>query len=151
VTISRFVRTTAVILVSLGAVVTLLVVTNPAPQVPDLVGVEADKSAKPYVIKLHAQWCPLCMLTRGVWSTIEETYQDRVRLVVFDFTSESTTRASEARARQLGLSAVFDDYVGVTGTILVLNGASREVIEDLHGERDFAKYRTAIDKAIAND
>jgi hypothetical protein len=29
---------------------------------------------KPYVVKLHAQWCPVCMMTKGVWSRVETSY-----------------------------------------------------------------------------
>ena len=136
--------------VSLIALIAVLVVTNPAPHVPAVSDADVAASTTPFVVKLHAQWCPLCMMTRGVWSEIERTYAGRVRLVVFDFTSEATTRATEAEAKRLGLSAVFDEYAGVTGTILVLNGASKDVIGDLHGERAFEPYRSAIDAALSS-
>jgi hypothetical protein len=136
--------------VSLMAIIGVLVVTNPAPRVPVVSDADVVGSHTPFVVKLHAQWCPLCMMTRGVWAEIERTYAGRVRLVVFDFTSEATTRATEAEAKRLGLSAIFDEYVGVTGTILVLHGASKDVIGDLHGERAFEPYRLAIDAALSS-
>jgi hypothetical protein len=126
----------------------LLVLTNPPPAVPALA--DSDPATEtPYVVKLHAQWCPLCMMTRGVWRQIESAYGDRVRLVVFDFTTDETTRRTEIEARRLGLGDVFDEYVGETGTILVLSGQSKQVVGDLHGERNFEAYRAAIDAALA--
>jgi thiol-disulfide isomerase/thioredoxin len=134
--------------ISSAAVIAVLVATNPAPRVPVVSDADAATARGPYVVKLHAQWCPLCMMTRGVWSEIEKTYAGRVRFVVFDFTSDATTARTEAEARRLGLGGIFDEYVGETGTILVLDGSSKEVIGDLHGERAFEPYRTAIDLAL---
>lgn len=144
----RFATFTAFGLGAIAALVAVLLTVNGAPRVPALSTAEAQAPGAPYVVKLHARWCSLCMATKGVWVTIAETYAGRVRFAVFDFTNEETTRASEAEARRIGLGSVFDEYAGATGTILVLNGASREVIGDLHGERDFEPYRAAIDKAL---
>jgi hypothetical protein len=144
----RFVRVVVFCIGLLCAVVAVLMSTNAAPRVPLLSDAEAQTAGTPYVVKLHARWCPLCMVTRNVWAEIDRTYAGRVRFAVFDFTNEATTRASEAEARRLGLGAVFDEHLGETGTILVLNGTSREVIGDLHGERDFERYRVAIDQAL---
>lgn len=144
----RFAKVALFSLGALAALVAFLLITNAAPRVAVLSDADAQSAGAPYVVKLHARWCPLCMSTRGVWAKIDETYAGRVRFAVFDFTNETTTRASEVEARRLGLGALFDEYVGETGTILVLNGSSKEVIGDLHGERDFELYRAAIDKAL---
>ena len=125
----------------------MLMVLNPAPEVPesgDVVG------TLPYVVKLHARWCPICMTTRDAWATVQNAYVGRVRFVVFDFTSASTTEASRAQARRLGLDAVFDEYEGETGTVLVLDGESRAVRHALHGRRDAAEYRAAIDATLTD-
>jgi hypothetical protein len=129
-----------------AAAVAVLIITNPAPEVPSTEAVSAE--AAPYVIKLHARWCPICMVTRGAWATVQDAYAGRVRFVVFDFTSDATTETSRAEAVRLGLEDVFDDYVGETGTVLVLDGASREVLHSLHGHHDEAEYRAAIDAVL---
>jgi thiol-disulfide isomerase/thioredoxin len=126
-------------------------VTNTAPTVRAIPAAELTANpGKPYVVKLHAQWCALCMVTKDVWSQIEDTYSSRVHLVVLDFTNQERTDASRTEATRLGLNKVFDDYEGVTGTILVLNGKTKEVTADISGSRDFAQYRVAID-ATLND
>jgi hypothetical protein len=135
-----------VLLVVLGYV---MYVGNPAPTVPPIPAAElAANPGKPYVVKLHAQWCAICMVTKGVWSQIEGAYSDRVNLVVFDFTNQAKTDASRTDAARLGLTKVFDEYEGVTGTILVLDGRTKEVTADIHGSRDVTEYRAAIDATL---
>ena len=133
------------VLISSGLV---LYVRNAAPAVPALSAAEAANTAKPYVVKLHAQWCPVCMMTKAVWSQIEATYATRVNLVVLDFTNQANTDASRAEAKRLGLEAFFDEYAGATGTIVVLDGRTRNVTASINGSRDFAEYRAAIDATL---
>jgi hypothetical protein len=135
----------AMLLVAAGSV---MYFQNAAPAVPAITFVEAANPMKPYVVKLHARWCPVCMLTRGVWSEVEAAYSTRANLVVFDFTNQATTDASRAEAGRLGLGKVFDENAGSTGTILVLDGRTKDVTASIHGGRDVAEYRAAIDAAL---
>ena len=121
--------------------------TNTPPKVAPVSAAEAANPTKPYVIKLHAQWCPVCMATKGIWSEIAATYKDRVNLVVFDFTDEETTARARAEANRLGLTKFFEDNSGWTGTVAVLNGDG-QVLATIHGSREFAEYRAAIDQAL---
>ena len=127
----------------------VLYIRNAPPVVPALSAVEATSTAKPYVVKLHAQWCPVCMVTKGVWSEIEKTYAGRVNLVVLDFTNEARASASQAEAARLGLTKFFDEYGGATGTIVVMDSKTKDVTASIKGSRDFAEYRAAIDAALA--
>ena len=88
------------------------------------------------------------MMTKGVWSEIAASYSGRVNLVVFDFTDRATTEASRAEARRLGLEAFFDENVGWTGTIAVVDGGTRNTLALIHGSRDVAEYRAAIDASL---
>lgn len=134
-----------VVLVGLVAV---LYAANGAPDVPEISAVEAATSSKPYVVKLHARWCPICMLTTGVWSEIEETYADRVQLLVLDFTNEETTAASEAEARRLGLDWFFEEYSFATGLVTVVDPRTKQVTAEIGGVSGFNVYRDAIDAAL---
>lgn len=140
------------VLTVLGAVLVAagyaMYVGNPAPSARPISAEEAAKTGKPYVVKMHAQWCPVCMVTKGVWSQIEETYATRVNLLVLDFTNDASTEASRAEAARLGLEKFFDEYAGATGTIVVLDGRTREVTASIGGSRDFAEYRAAIDATL---
>jgi len=126
----------------------VLYIRNATPVVPAMSEVEAADTTKPFVIKLHAQWCPVCMMTKGVWSDIATSYAGRVHLVVFDFTNDTTTAASRAEAHRLGLDAFYAENEGWTGTIAVLDGRSKVEKAVIHGSRDFEEYRTAIDTAL---
>jgi thiol-disulfide isomerase/thioredoxin len=117
---------------------------NPAPIVPSA----QPGTGRPVVVKFHARWCVLCMATKDVWEELHAAYANRVDLVVFDFTSDETTAAARAEAQRLGLERLFDEYFGTTGSVFVLDGRSRNVRNELHGDRNFGEYRTAIDAAL---
>jgi hypothetical protein len=142
-----------VVLLALGVALTAIAVSlyagNGAPVVPPVGAAEIASAAKPYVVKLPARWCPVCMVTKDVWREIEAAYAGRVNLVVLDFTNDANTAASRAEAVRLGLGQFFSDYEGATGVVVVLNGRTREVLASIKGSRDFAEYRTAIDSALA--
>jgi thiol-disulfide isomerase/thioredoxin len=146
--IKKALQIAALLVVVLVASGFVLYVRNAAPVVPKLSAVEAANTAKPYVVKLHAQWCAVCMVTKGVWSEIEKTYASRVNLVVLDFTTDAKTEASRAEAARLGLAKFFDEYGGATGTIFVLDARTRDVTASINGSRDFSAYHTAIDAAL---
>lgn len=138
----------ALLTVVLVAFACVMYVRNRTPTVPAISSAEAANPSKPYVVKLHAQWCPVCMLTKAVWTQIEATYSMRVNLVVLDFTNQATADASRAEAKRLGLEQFFDENAGSTGTIVVLDGRTKEVTASIHGGRDFAEYRAAIDATL---
>jgi thiol-disulfide isomerase/thioredoxin len=135
----------ALLLVAAGYI---MYVRNPAPVVPAISAADAASSGKPYVVKIHAQWCAVCMVTKDVWSQIQDAYANRVNLLVFDVTNEATTDASRAEARRLGLEQFFDEYSGGTGTIVVLDGRTRAVTASISGSRDFAEYRAVVDATL---
>jgi len=145
-------RALAVALVAVVALIgagAFLYARNATPAVPAIGTAEAQAPGAPWVVKLHAQWCPVCMLTKGMWSEIERAYAGRVRLAVFDFTDEETTAASRREAERLGLGTVFEEAGFATGPILVLDGRTKEIVAWINGSRDFAEYRAAIDSALA--
>jgi hypothetical protein len=142
-------------LIALLSLVAVLAVTayilyarNTAPVVREIPAAESSSANKPYVVKLHAQWCAACMLTKPAWSQIDGAYSTRVKLVVFDLTNEATTTASRNRAKRLGLENFFEENAHSTGTIAVLDGRTKKVIAEISGSRDFAEYRAAIDAAL---
>ena len=113
--------------------------------------VDVAAASRPIVVKLHAQWCVYCRVTKGAWRQApEETYRGRVHLLVLDFTNDTTTQASRAEAARLGFETFFDEFEGVTGTIVVLDPRTKAVSAEINGSRDFSEYRDAIDAALGN-
>ena len=121
---------------------------NIAPVAPPISAAEASQPTKPFVVKVHAQWCPVCMITTTVWSEIQQEYAGRVNFLVLDFTDDRTTDASRAEADRVGLGRVFEE-TGATGVVLVVDGRTREVTASVAGSRNLADYRAAIDTALA--
>lgn len=134
--------------VVLGFVALVLYSTNATPVVPTVPADDVADRSRPFVVKLHAQWCPKCMVQKGIWSGLERDYRDRVNLLVLDFTTDDTTAASREAVRRLGLESVFDSYDGVTGAVLVVDGRTREVVADVGGF-SADDYRAAIDNVLA--
>jgi thiol-disulfide isomerase/thioredoxin len=132
----------------LAVVGSTLYVWNRTPIVAGISQAEAASPTRPFVIKIHAQWCPVCMSTKSVWTQIESAYVSRVNLVVFDFTNQQTSDASRAEARRLGLTAVFEENEGWTGTILIVDGGTKETVAAIHGSRDFEEYQSSIEKIL---
>lgn len=137
-------------LIVLTAIVGVLFISNATPHVPAIGEADIARANKPYVVKLHAQWCPVCRMTKGVWSQIDRAYAGRVHLVVFDFTSDATTNASRNEAKRLGLEKFFEENYGGTGTISVLDARTKEERVSIHGSRDFDEYRAAIDSSLSS-
>jgi thiol-disulfide isomerase/thioredoxin len=132
-----------------GAAGYVMYVGNTAPALPTISASDIADASKPFVVKLHAQWCPKCMVTKGIWADIEKEYSGRVHLVVMDFTNYGSTEASRKEAQRLGLDRFFEEFAGVTGIVLVLHARTREVAAELEFSRDLPEYRAAIDAALA--
>jgi thiol-disulfide isomerase/thioredoxin len=136
----------AAFVVLVGSVV-LMYFVNAAPVAPAISASEASNPARPFVVKLHSQWCHLCLITTSVWSQIEQEYKGRVNFLVLDFTDDQTTDASKAAAERVGLGRVFEES-GSTGVVLVVDGRTKDVTASIAGSRDVTEYRAAIDAAL---
>lgn len=132
---------------ALGGTVAVLLAANGPP--PASVTSGADTS-KPFVVKLHARWCPYCLLQKDEWAQIETAYAGRVNFVVLDFTSERATERSRQEAERLNLAPFFENYAGATGLVVVLDGRTKDVLAEVGGNQDFQEFRTAIDAALAS-
>ena len=104
---------------------------------------------KPFVVKIHADWCGTCRMLEPTWSKIESEFGDRVHLVKLDVSDRAATEQSRAEAARLGLSGFFKEYGAATGTICVVDGETLEPVAIMRGETDLSKYREAVEKARA--
>jgi thiol-disulfide isomerase/thioredoxin len=103
--------------------------------------------AKPFVVKIHADWCGTCRMLEPTWLKIQSELGDRAHLVKFDVSDRAAAEQSQAEAERLGLSEFYRKYRASTGTIGVLDGRTFEPVAILRGERDLSKYREAVEKA----
>jgi thiol-disulfide isomerase/thioredoxin len=127
----------------------LLLLFNGAPKPPPApVPSAGDEMKSPFVVKIHARWCPVCMATKPSWTKLQKSFRERVRFVVFDVTSGSSKAASHAEAVRLGLGEFFEAYSGRLGSVFVLNGDSKEVLASLDGLHGYAAYAGSIEEAL---
>jgi thiol-disulfide isomerase/thioredoxin len=137
-----------VLALSLVAAVGVFYLGNPAPAVAAISTADIADTSRPFIVKLHARWCPVCMLTKDEWAEIEARYADRAKLLVFDSTNSASVARSSIEAERLGLTGLWNEYQGASGLVLVLDGESRETLVSLGGLHTFDEYREAIDAVI---
>jgi thiol-disulfide isomerase/thioredoxin len=102
---------------------------------------------KPLVVKIHADWCGSCRATQPTWERVTAELSDRATMVRFDVTDRASYESAVSEAARLGIGDFLDEYRRRTGTIAVLDCETQEPLVILSGERDFTKYRDAIEKA----
>lgn len=102
---------------------------------------------RPFVVKIHADWCGTCTRLAPTWTRIEQELGGRARVVVLDVTNRERLGRSRELAEELGLGAFFERHRGGTGVIAVLDGATGEPIALHKGETDFAVYERAVEDA----
>jgi thiol-disulfide isomerase/thioredoxin len=128
-------------------VLTLAIVSACAVATAATGGGEAACSEKPLLVKVHASWCTSCKVLAATWSRVEADLGGRATIVVFDVSDRTAYEQSQAEARRLGIDEFFREFRKQTGTIVVLDCETREPVVVLRGERDYAKYVEAVDKA----
>jgi len=102
---------------------------------------------KPLVVKIHADWCGSCRATQPTWEKVVAELGDQATMISFDVTDRASYEVAVAKASDLGISDFLQDYRRQTGTIAVLDCKTRKPLTVLSGERDFTKYRKAIEEA----
>jgi thiol-disulfide isomerase/thioredoxin len=103
---------------------------------------------KPTIVKIHADWCPACKTLNPIFDSLQQQYQGRANFVVLDVTDRARTQASEAKARELGLSSFFAAKKSQTATIAVINPKNGQVLQEFQKNFDTQTYVNAIDTAI---
>jgi len=104
----------------------------------------ADDASKPFVVKIHADWCGTCSRLEATLEALRERTGDDVRIVVLDVTDRESLARATAEADRLRIRAFFDAYKSKTGTVGILDGVTRKPVSVLMGETDVAKYEAAL-------
>ncbi len=113
------------------------------------VSAKAD-ATKPFLVKIHADWCGTCTKLNATWEALEETVGSEARLVILDVTDKPALEAAQAEADRLGIAAFFAEYKARTGTVAVLRGDDRSKVAAMKGVTDAASYEAPLAEARAN-
>lgn len=109
----------------------------------------AKDGSKPFVVKIHADWCGTCRMLEPTLTALDKKMGTSARVVVLDVTDRKTYAAATAEAQRLGIESFFDQYKSRTGIVGVLDGSTRETIAVLSGELDVAVYERLLTQARA--
>lgn len=129
--------------------------SNPSASVSDVKTQEVAAQAvqplaqqlqgKPVVVDIYAEWCNGCKKIKPALEALKKEYGSKANFVVFDVTDKKTTKASEAKAKELGLEDVFAQYKSKTATVAVMNPATGEVVKLFQKNDNKADYVAALD------
>ena len=122
---------------------------NTTPVVLGIATSEAAAAGSPWVVKLHAQWCPVCMLTKGMWSRDRANLRRPraargVRRHRRGDLGGQPRRSRAPRARLRIRRSGFRDGLDPRA-----RRPQQEIVAWINGSRDFAEYRAAVDSALA--
>ena len=104
-------------------------------------------TTKPYLIRIHADWCSTCKRLAPIWERIRSSLDEKATIVSFDVTDRAAYEQSRDEAERLGIGDFFARYRNRTGAVAVLDCKTLEPVEVLIGEPDIAKYTEAIARA----
>jgi thiol-disulfide isomerase/thioredoxin len=104
---------------------------------------------QPVVVKIHADWCRACKQIAPIIKSLEQQYNGRANFVVFDITNQATIKASEAKAKQLGLEGYFAANKTKNATVAIINPANGQVLNQFTKNTNQSDYTNAINSAIS--
>ncbi len=103
--------------------------------------------AKPLVLVVYADWCPMCQKLKPVLALINDKYNGKIRFVQLDVTSGETTAKSKLRARSMGLEQFFNKNYDATSLVVIQDPAGHEIFRTRH-DYDFQHYAAVLDEQL---
>jgi thiol-disulfide isomerase/thioredoxin len=104
---------------------------------------------KPVVVDIYASWCPACKNIAPTVSQIKQQYAGKINFITLDVSSKDSSTKAEAIAKQLGLSKLFAANKTKTGTLLIIDPATENILTQQQNNPDLNAYSKVLDLAIA--
>ncbi len=101
---------------------------------------------QPFLVQIHADWCPTCRYIDPTLQKLKKTYQGKVRFVTLNVTNRKTMEQAKINAGKVGLGSWFEANRSKTGLVtIIMNG---EVIKNYVAVLDETEYTTVLDPLI---
>ncbi|KAF0095206.1 MAG: hypothetical protein E1N59_1252 [Puniceicoccaceae bacterium 5H] len=102
-----------------------------------------------YAVKIHADWCVVCKRIEPAFQEAQAELQGQpVQFLRFDLTNDETKTASATKARELGLTEVFEGQ-HKTGIIVLYDPAQKKIVEILKVNRSGHQMAEAIRQKLS--
>ena len=101
-------------------------------------------------VKMYADWCGKCHVIDPKLDVVMPQFEgDDVLFVRFDFTNDFTTEQSKFLAQRLNLTDIFDEHVGVTGYMVLLDPETHEELARLTDDQSEDELQEQIQSTLA--
>ncbi len=108
-----------------------------------------ESETKIIALRLYADWCGKCRALDPKVNEIKTSFNaSEVLFTRFDFTDEFNTAQTKVLANRMNLSQIFDKYAGSTGTMLLIDAKSGEVLHEITHESSEEEIVAAIKSHI---
>lgn len=104
---------------------------------------------KPVVVDVYATWCAGCKNIESTLSQLKKQYSGDVHFVVFDVSDKAAAKASEAKAKQLGLEKFFKAYKSKTSTVAIIDPATGNILAMEKNNPNKSAYTTVLESQLA--
>ena len=108
-----------------------------------------ELQGKPVVIDIYSSWCSACKNIAPTLSELKQEYAEKAHFVVFDVSDNSAAKQSEARAKELGLEKFFTANKSKTGTVVIVDPATGDILAVEKNNTNKSTYTNILDAAIA--
>ncbi len=106
---------------------------------------------KPVVVDVYATWCAACKNIAPTVSQIKQQYAGKINFVTLDVSTKASSAKAEATAKQLGLSKFFAANKTKTGSLLIIDPATGNILTQHKNNPDLTAYSTVLDLAISKN
>ncbi|MBX2834922.1 MAG: thioredoxin family protein [Micavibrio sp.] len=97
---------------------------------------EKEATSNTTVVAYHADWCGGCKILgpkmKEAMSKLSPEIKEKLAVVKFDFTDESTTEKSRALAEEKKLTAIFPKDKQATGQLKIIDNESGAVLAKIN-------------------
>lgn len=114
-----------------------------------LVGSVQAEQVKNYGLLFYADWCSACRVLEPKLTAVKPEFVGKpIEFITIDLTSNETAQASLAQADALGIGTVTRKNARATGFMLIVNAASKEVVDRIYANHSEQQIKEKLQRAV---